>query len=684
MLSATTILVIGGDGNLATLTVGTGAGFEFSTLAGAVAASQNGDVIQVEAGTYTNDFAQINTDITIEGVGGMGSLVATPAAGLLQEKGILIINNANVTLNNIELSGAAIPDGDGGNGAGIRYQGGNLTLNNCYIHNCQDGILADSDPTGTITINNSEFANNGNSSGPNAGYTHNLYVNDIVTLTISNSYFHDANVGHEIKSRAATTIITGSRIGEGPSGTGSYGIDLPNGGNATITGNVIEKGPNSQNPSMIAFGEEGAYGGSTLTVSGNTLINDLGGSTTAVWNDTGTAATVTNNTTYGLTPSQLVNGPATAGGNTFAAQSGAPPLDTSPPYLPVLPFEFPCFVMGTHILTPNGEVAVETLAVGESVITVETGERVAAPVKWIGWRGVDVAAHATPLLVRPVRVMQNAFADGVPGRDLFLSPDHAVFVDGTLIPVRLLVNGGTIAQDGRKTVRYCHVELEAHGVIMAEGLPCESYLDTGNRSVFAAGGVPAARDDHPDFAADVSAPSWRDGACAPLLTDAAAITPIWERLVARSVLLGVTPPPAALTPDADLRMGIDGTTVRPLSVNQGKHLFVVPGRCHYARILSRWSVPAEMTPPVDDRRRLGVCVRRIVMHGSAGFHDIAVDNPGLRDGWWEAEREANSLWRWTNGDAGLRLPDGTCSVELHVDGGGLLYPQVEHNVPLPV
>src|ERR1700733_14393241 len=110
------------EDKMTTLTVGTGSEFEYSTLASAIAASQDGDVIQVQAGTYTNDFATITTDITIEGVGGMVHRVAPEV--LRNGKGILVIgtgsSSPNVTLDNIAFSGAEISNDDGGNGAGIR------------------------------------------------------------------------------------------------------------------------------------------------------------------------------------------------------------------------------------------------------------------------------------------------------------------------------------------------------------------------------------------------------------------------------------------------------------------------------------------------------------------------------------------------------------------------------------
>ncbi|MBV8094364.1 MAG: right-handed parallel beta-helix repeat-containing protein [Acetobacteraceae bacterium] len=275
----------------------------------------------MQAGNYINDFAEIKTKITIEGVGGMANLVATtsPPNG----KAILT-TDTDVTLSNLAFSGANVSDG---NGAGVRYQSGNLTINNSYFHDNQDGLLAASDPSGSITINNSEFAHNGTGDGQ----THNLYVDDVGSLAINNSYFHDAVVGHEIKSRAANTVIQNSRI-QDQDGTASYSVDLPNGGNATIKNDVIQQGPNSQNPAIISAGEEGnIQSNSSLTVTGNTIINDLNSpSAVAVVNDTPAIATISNNSIYGLTSDEIAHGPAAISGNVFL--SSEPALDTSSPY----------------------------------------------------------------------------------------------------------------------------------------------------------------------------------------------------------------------------------------------------------------------------------------------------------------------------------------------------------------
>ena len=139
------------------------------------------------------------------------------------------------------------------NGAGIRMQTGNLTINDCYFHHNENGILTSAEG-GTLTIDDSEFAFNGRTA-PVARHTICMSA-QIDALVITDSYFHDANVGHEIKSRAETTIITNNRI-QDQAGTSSYSIDISNGGNATITGNVIEQGPNSENNYIIAYGAEG-------------------------------------------------------------------------------------------------------------------------------------------------------------------------------------------------------------------------------------------------------------------------------------------------------------------------------------------------------------------------------------------------------------------------------------------
>jgi hypothetical protein len=142
-----------------------------------------------------------------------------------------------------------------------------------------------------------------------------------------------------------------------------------------------------------------------------------------------------------------------------------------------------CFAAGTRIRTERGAVAVEALRVGDLLPVVIGGKPL--PIVWLGHHRVDCRRHPKPTEVWPVCVSAGAFDPGRPVCDLFRSPDHAVYVDGALIPIRYLVNGTTIRQEARDEVAYWHVELAEHNVLYADGVPAESYLDTGNRHAFA-------------------------------------------------------------------------------------------------------------------------------------------------------------------------------------------------------
>ena len=141
-----------------------------------------------------------------------------------------------------------------------------------------------------------------------------------------------------------------------------------------------------------------------------------------------------------------------------------------------------CFAAGTRIGTPDGDVRVEDLSVGDLVLTLDG---TAEPIRWIGRRVVDCRRHPTPAAVMPVLVEAHSFGSGQPARDLFLSPDHAIFAEGVFIPVKYLINGDTIRQINTASVTYFHVELPQHNVILSEGLASESYLDSADRSSFA-------------------------------------------------------------------------------------------------------------------------------------------------------------------------------------------------------
>lgn len=184
-----------------------------------------------------------------------------------------------------------------------------------------------------------------------------------------------------------------------------------------------------------------------------------------------------------------------------------------------------CYRRGTMIATPTGERAIESLAAGDLVLT-KSGE--ARPIVWIGHRHVDCRRHPKPEKVWPVCMRAGAFGDFMPRRDLWLSPDHAVYVEDVLIPIKHLINGTSIAQVSVDDATYYHIELPRHDVLLAEGLPAKSYLDTGDHFNFGNGGCPVAL--YPDFASRV----WEAEGCAPLIVIGSRLDAARRRLAART------------------------------------------------------------------------------------------------------------------------------------------------------
>jgi hypothetical protein len=194
-----------------------------------------------------------------------------------------------------------------------------------------------------------------------------------------------------------------------------------------------------------------------------------------------------------------------------------------------------CFGGGTRILTPDGEVAVEDLRVGDHVETLLGGAP--AVITWIGHRTVDCTRHPRPTQVWPVRISAGAFGPDLPCRDLFLSPGHAVYVEDVLIPAKHLINGHSIVQVPVDEVSYYHVELPRHDVLRAEGLPTESYLDIGDRANFASDSDPMRL--FPDFSArscDV-ATFWEIYGCAPLVVSGPTLAVVRQQVDRRAAVL---------------------------------------------------------------------------------------------------------------------------------------------------
>ncbi|WP_137125848.1 Hint domain-containing protein [Roseomonas sp. HF4] len=193
--------------------------------------------------------------------------------------------------------------------------------------------------------------------------------------------------------------------------------------------------------------------------------------------------------------------------------------------------EEPCFATGTLIATARGEIPVEDLRVGDLVLTAHGGAAL-QPIVWIGHSRVNVAKQRNRAAVAPILIRAGALADGVPHRDLRVSPEHAMFLDGRLVPAKHLVNGTTIVQElWCPEVTYWHVELPAHGLLVAEGAMSESYFDDGNRKNFDNYGITTL---FKDFAAERHNGRYAEAACYPLLEDGPLLDRIRARIAART------------------------------------------------------------------------------------------------------------------------------------------------------
>jgi hypothetical protein len=310
-----------------------------------------------------------------------------------------------------------------------------------------------------------------------------------------------------------------------------------------------------------------------------------------------------------------------------------------------------CYCAGTRIHTPDGAVSVEDLAVGQAVL-LASGD--AAPIRWIGHRTIDLSRHKQPDLVRPIRIAAGALADNVPVRDLVVSPDHAMLVDGALIPARMLVNHSSITEETQaRVVTYYHVELDRHDIIIAEGALSESYLDTGNRGIFANAPLTGL---NPDMSVAQRLRMPENGACMPLATDPEAIFPIWQRLAERAGIptLAADAAPAAIH-DTGISLVVGARTIGPVVAEADRLIFALPRGAQSVRLVSAAARPNKARPWLDDRRMLGVAVNDV----RADHVALPLDGPAFGTGWWDVETAGATTYRWSNGDALLSLPEGT-------------------------
>lgn len=314
--------------------------------------ARDGDIIEIDAGEYLNDFTTWHqNDLTIRGIGGMAHLRANKL--IPNGKAIWITQGNNTVIENIEFSGARVRDT---NGAGIRHQGGNLTLRNTYFHDNEFSVLSGRNTAAHIDVRRSRFWHQRRPTR----WSHGIYIGEAGRLTLVGNHFLGTDTGHHIKSRARQNYILYNRIEDIPDGNASRSIDLSNCGLSYVVGNDLHQGATARNLNVIGYGMEGCEGRSErekqLYVAHNTLINESHNST-FVWTQSGGHALVMNNLLYG--PGTILRGPGEETNNLLLPEQshpgwhlpvGSPAIDAAL----ALPVEYPNMTPTREFQPPIG------------------------------------------------------------------------------------------------------------------------------------------------------------------------------------------------------------------------------------------------------------------------------------------------------------------------------------------
>ncbi|MBS0961459.1 Hint domain-containing protein [Acetobacter thailandicus] len=487
------------------------------------------------------------------------------------------------------------------------------------------------------------------------GGTVNLYSGGIDPLTIADHGVLNVSSGAVISGDIAETdgiinVLSGGLASDTVVSSGGT-LYLTSG--ATISGvtSVISGGTTEINGTVSGGGSIDLYSGGVLVISGSTMpSNTIHFVTSGGIIDFTDLHTITS--VSGTDESLTVNGQDADGTEktySLTTENGSDPAN----YVVIgNQLVEVCFLSDTLIRTPGGEVTVETLNIGDEVLTYAHSVIRAERITWVGRSHCTVRPHLPDDEAGyPVRILKNAVAEGVPFKDMLITSEHCLFFDGRFIPVRMLVNGRSVFYDKSITsYDYYHIETGDHAVIMADGMLTESYLDTGNRQAFYQHGKLVAFTPSRNL-------TW-DDAAAPLDVSQQFAENIFRHIEERAEQMDLPHQnkTAELTYDPDLHLLTQtGDVIRQIRRQNGRALFMIPAGTASVTLMSRTSRPYDVVGPfIDDRRVLGVLVGMVTL--LEGAASMVVDTHLTQNelaGWHSPEN--SRTMRWTKGDAVLPL-----------------------------
>ena len=540
--------------------------------------------------------------------GGGGLTVSGPLtlSGSLEQIGNLLVNGGSVTLSGSESFGG-----------GLTVEAGSLNL----------AAGASLPPVGTVVVNGGTFNLNGVSQAiavlSGSGGEVALGTGTLTEGSINNSSYAGeiSGAGALIKQGIGTLLLSGANAISGGVTIAAGTLEIGSGGSigsgtidflspsaslridaTTAPANLITRFATGDTIDLhgvaYASGDRPNYDSAT----GELDIETSGG---------GTVASVFFGQNNGLAEASF----------TVAEEAGGTGI--------VITDDVPCFLRGTLIRTPDGEVPVETLTVGDWVVTLSG---IAQRIAWVGIGRVLVTrgrrCAATPIVVR-----KGALGDNVPHHDLRITKGHALYLDDVLIPAEFLVNHRSIAWDDRaQEVEFYHIEIAQHDVLLANGAPAETYRDDGNRWLFRNANSGWDLPPKPVYA--------------PVLTGGAVVDAVWRRLLDRAG----PRPGVLLTDDPDLHLLADGQRCDGVCGANGWFAFRLPRPPRTLRMVSLAASPAELGL-TRDPRVLGVALRQARARQGTRFAIINASDEALSDGFHAFEPACG--WRWSDGDADL-------------------------------